>query len=105
MVFKTFELYVLQIDKYVLKHQEQDSGGEVKTELYKGDVMLTRTGGASVKFTDIEKLKHDSPKLSRRVTRSMAAEGGDSLSTSVGSVDTSSVESEWTDTETRVSIY
>ena len=89
----------------MLKHQEQDSGGEVKTELYKGDIMFTRTGGASVKFTDIEKLKHDSPKTRRITTRSMAHEGGDSLSSSMDTLDTTSSahDEEWTDVETRVS--
>ena len=109
-----FSSLSLKIDKYVLKHQEQVRGGEVKTELYKGDILFTRTGGASVKFTDIEKLDHVSPKPSRRVTRSMSMKNLSSSSVSSG--DTDSIhnammgrdeeeegEEQWTDVETRVS--
>lgn len=100
------------MDKYVLKHQEQDSGGEVRTELYKGDILFTRTGGASVKFTDIEKLNHLSPQFTRRVTRSMtrnqdsfsstSSDGGEA-SPPTHKIEREEEEEEWTDVETRVS--
>jgi kinesin family protein 23 len=102
------------VDKYVLKHQEQDSGGEVKTELYKGDILFTRTGGASVKFTDIEKLKHDSPKEVPSQSRCIvgSASGQITASGSPGSNDTScsmdisgsTQDGEWTDVETRCAV-
>ena len=108
-----FSSLSLKIDKYVLKHQEQVRGGEVKTELYKGDILFTRTGGASVKFTDIEKLDHVSPKPSRRVTRSMSMKNLSSSSVSSGDTDSihnammggdeEEQEEQWTDVETRVS--
>ena len=90
----------MQASKYVLKHQEQDSEGEVKTELYKAEILPTRMGGASVKFTDVEKLHHNSPKTTRRVTRSMTRR---TLSTSSSAISDSSSMEEWTDVETRVS--
>ncbi|XP_003384468.1 PREDICTED: kinesin-like protein KIF23 [Amphimedon queenslandica] len=96
------------VDKYVLKHQEQDPSGDVKTELYKGDILFTRTGGASVKFTDIEKLDHVSPKPSRRITRSLSMKN--MSSSSISTVDTDSLhdalmeEEERTDVEGRCAI-
>ena len=91
-----------------MKHQEQDSAGEVKTELYKGEILQTRTGGASVKFTDIEKLNHASPmRPTRRWTRSMSRKANArSPSSSIlsSSTDTSVQEGEWTDVETRVNL-
>lgn len=42
---------------YILTHQEEDSSGEIETQLIKGEVMKTRGGGTSVQFTDIETLK------------------------------------------------
>lgn len=97
-----------KVDKYVLKHQEQDSAGEVKTELYKGEILQTRTGGASVKFTDIEKLNHASPmRPTRRWTRSMSRKANArSPSSSIlsSSTDTSVQEGEWTDVETRCAV-
>jgi kinesin family protein 23 len=47
---------------YVLTHQEEDSSGEICTQLIRGDVLSTRGDGISVQFTDVEKLsnKHES---------------------------------------------
>lgn len=42
---------------YVLTHQDTDSSGEVCTKLVKGEILPTRSGGASVQFTDMEILK------------------------------------------------
>lgn len=68
--------------------------------------MITRTGGASVKFTDIEKLNHSSPqKPPRRITRSMSRKVYSPSSSMTSSDVSTSIqeESEWTDVETRVS--
>uniref|UniRef100_A0A3Q4IBX7 Kinesin-like protein KIF23 n=1 Tax=Neolamprologus brichardi TaxID=32507 RepID=A0A3Q4IBX7_NEOBR len=47
--------------KYVLRHQELASDGEIETKLIKGDVFKTRSGGQAVQFTDIETLKQVCP--------------------------------------------
>ena len=86
----------------MLKHQEQDSDGDVQTELYKGEIMPTRTGGASVKFTDIEKLQHSSPERGRRWTRSMSRRVLSQSSSMSSFTDASFQDGEWTDVETRV---
>lgn len=49
------------VSKYALVHQEQDNHGEVETQLYKGDVVPSVTGGAQVIFNDVETLKQTSP--------------------------------------------
>jgi kinesin family protein 23 len=43
--------------KYVLTHQQQDENGEVVTNLIKGNILKSPTGGANVIFTDVETLK------------------------------------------------
>ncbi|RDD46620.1 Kinesin-like protein KIF23 [Trichoplax sp. H2] len=76
-----------QANHYVLEHQEEDSQGEIETQLIKGDVFETETGGHSVHFTDVEVLqKRKSIEINARKRRS-----------SEGSAD-------WTDVETRCSI-
>uniref|UniRef100_A0A8D3BXW5 Kinesin-like protein n=1 Tax=Scophthalmus maximus TaxID=52904 RepID=A0A8D3BXW5_SCOMX len=45
--------------KYVLRHQELASDGEIETKLIKGNVFKTRGGGQAVQFTDIETLKQE----------------------------------------------
>ncbi|XP_054626686.1 kinesin-like protein KIF23 isoform X2 [Dunckerocampus dactyliophorus] len=45
--------------KYVLRHQELASDGEIATKLIKGNVFKTRGGGQAVEFTDVETLKHE----------------------------------------------
>ncbi|XP_071446831.1 kinesin-like protein KIF23, partial [Hetaerina americana] len=47
--------------RYCLTTQEADSGGEVETRVYKGDVITTNGGGAQVIFSDVETLKQVSP--------------------------------------------
>uniref|UniRef100_A0A674P0F9 Kinesin-like protein n=1 Tax=Takifugu rubripes TaxID=31033 RepID=A0A674P0F9_TAKRU len=45
--------------KYVLRHQELASDGEIETKLIKGNVFKTRGGGQAVQFVDIETLKQE----------------------------------------------
>uniref|UniRef100_A0A3Q3VWM0 Kinesin-like protein n=1 Tax=Mola mola TaxID=94237 RepID=A0A3Q3VWM0_MOLML len=52
--------------KYVLRHQELASDGEIETKLIKGDVFKTRGGGQAVQFTDIETLKQECPTAPRK---------------------------------------
>ncbi|XP_040899739.1 kinesin-like protein KIF23 isoform X2 [Toxotes jaculatrix] len=61
--------------KYVLRHQELASDGEIETKLIKGNVFRTRGGGQAVQFTDIETLKQECPAASSRKRRSGSAEG------------------------------
>uniref|UniRef100_A0A3Q2VND0 Kinesin-like protein n=1 Tax=Haplochromis burtoni TaxID=8153 RepID=A0A3Q2VND0_HAPBU len=61
--------------KYVLRHQELASDGEIETKLIKGDVFKTRSGGQAVQFTDIETLKQVCPLAPSRKRRSGSAEG------------------------------
>lgn len=42
--------------KYVLTHQQQDSNGEIVTNLIKGDLLKSPSGGANCIFTDVETL-------------------------------------------------
>jgi hypothetical protein len=43
--------------KYVLTHQSQDDNGEIRTNLIKGDIIQSPSGGANVIFTDVETLE------------------------------------------------
>ena len=43
--------------KYVLTHQQQDADGEVITNLIKGKILQSPSGGANVIFTDVETLQ------------------------------------------------
>jgi len=55
--------------KYLLTHQQQDSDGEVVTNLIKGDILKSPSGGANVIFTDVETLTlrvQETPKTSRK---------------------------------------
>lgn len=49
------------VSKYVLQHQEQDSRGELETQLFKGDVIPSAGGGAQIIFNDVETLRQVSP--------------------------------------------
>lgn len=51
--------------KYVLTHQQQDENGEVVTNLIKGDIIKSPSGGSSVIFTDIERLHLKSTQLTK----------------------------------------
>uniref|UniRef100_A0A8D3DW01 Kinesin-like protein n=1 Tax=Scophthalmus maximus TaxID=52904 RepID=A0A8D3DW01_SCOMX len=61
--------------KYVLRHQELASDGEIETKLIKGNVFKTRGGGQAVQFTDIETLKQEYQTAPSRKRRSGSAEG------------------------------
>uniref|UniRef100_A0A3B4V1N8 Kinesin-like protein n=1 Tax=Seriola dumerili TaxID=41447 RepID=A0A3B4V1N8_SERDU len=61
--------------KYVLRHQELASDGEIETKLIKGNVFKTRGGGQAVQFTDIETLKQECPTAPSRKRRSGSGEG------------------------------
>ncbi|GBM87104.1 Kinesin-like protein KIF23 [Araneus ventricosus] len=63
------------VSKYVLQHQEQDSQGEMETQLYKGDVIPSAGGGAQVVFNDVEKLRQESPPM----TYNLRKRSGDSV--------------------------
>ncbi|KAM9410638.1 kinesin-like protein KIF23 isoform 5-T5 [Pholidichthys leucotaenia] len=56
--------------KYVLRHQELASDGEIETKLIKGNVFQTKGGGQAVQFTDIETLKQECPTAPSRKRRS-----------------------------------
>ncbi|XP_077448243.1 kinesin-like protein KIF23 isoform X1 [Stigmatopora argus] len=60
--------------KYVLRHQELASDGEIATKLIKGNVFKTRSGGKAVEFTDVETLRQEDPTASSRKRRSGSAE-------------------------------
>ncbi|XP_020796284.1 kinesin-like protein KIF23 isoform X2 [Boleophthalmus pectinirostris] len=60
--------------KYMLRHQELASDGEIETKLIKGDVFKTRGGGQAVQFTDIETLTQEDPAGPSRKRRSGSAE-------------------------------
>uniref|UniRef100_A0A3B3Y498 Kinesin-like protein n=1 Tax=Poecilia mexicana TaxID=48701 RepID=A0A3B3Y498_9TELE len=61
--------------RYVLRHQELASDGEIETKLIKGNVFKTRGGGQAVEFTDIETLKQEDPTAPSRKRRSGSGEG------------------------------
>ncbi|XP_069767805.1 kinesin-like protein KIF23 isoform X5 [Narcine bancroftii] len=87
------EKALAKCDKYILTHQELASDGEIETKLIKGEVFKTRGGGQSVQFTDVEKLKQESPAGTRKRRSSPSAPPSEGTT-----------ESEWTDVETRCSI-
>ncbi|XP_062257861.1 kinesin-like protein KIF23 isoform X5 [Platichthys flesus] len=61
--------------KYVLRHQELASDGEIETQLIKGNVFKTRGGGQAVQFTDIETLSQEFSTAPSRKRRSGSGEG------------------------------
>uniref|UniRef100_G3PXL3 Kinesin-like protein n=1 Tax=Gasterosteus aculeatus aculeatus TaxID=481459 RepID=G3PXL3_GASAC len=65
--------------KYVLRHQELASDGEIETKLIKGNVFKTRGGGQAVQFTDTETLKQEWPLASSRKRRSGSGEGASQM--------------------------
>ena len=101
--------------RYCLTHQQQDTDGELETQLYKGNVFRTAGGGASVQFTAVETLKQQQATGNAVTTPVPVAMATDdeyryyniissvvtmvTNSGSCDSVDTSC----WTDVETRVS--
>ncbi|NWV70271.1 KIF23 protein, partial [Malurus elegans] len=87
------ERALARCDRYLLTHQELASDGEIRTKLFKGDVIQTRGGGQAVQFTDIETLKQESPTgRKRRSSPPDPDPAGDTA------------DSEWTDVETRCSV-
>ncbi|CAI2352078.1 unnamed protein product [Caenorhabditis sp. 36 PRJEB53466] len=61
---RTTKPEVHQLNKsgeYRLTHQEVDKEGNISTNIVKGDVIPTASGGTAVFFNDIEKLTHESP--------------------------------------------
>ncbi|UMM27819.1 hypothetical protein L5515_010937 [Caenorhabditis briggsae] len=61
---KTTKPELHQLNKsgeYRLTHQEVDQEGNISTNIVKGDVIPTVSGGTAVFFHDIEKLTHESP--------------------------------------------
>lgn len=55
--------------KYVLTHQQQDEHGEIRTNLIKGDIIRSPSGGANIIFTDIETLETRQQEISRPIKR------------------------------------
>ncbi|CAF0929828.1 unnamed protein product [Adineta steineri] len=52
---------IVRTTKYVLTHQNLDAQGELVTDLVKGDVLPSSTGGVNVIFNDVERLTCTSP--------------------------------------------
>ncbi|KAL5468996.1 hypothetical protein EMCRGX_G030160 [Ephydatia muelleri] len=107
----TKDLNNKQVDKYCLQHQEQDSDGDVKTKLFKGEIKQTVGGGTSVQFTDVEVLHHSRPATLRKpaspikkMKRSASANQCNSSQSSEGFTDRSTSDEEWTDVETRCAV-
>nr|WNS50023.1 kinesin-like protein protein KIF23 [Halisarca dujardinii] len=104
--------------KYMLTHQELDVKGRTKTKLFKGDILESRGGGHSVRFTNIESLDTQSmssengqnnPTTSSRRSARLAKKSSPTLSvsSSMGSlsgVSSLSEEAEHTDVETRCAV-
>jgi kinesin family member 23 len=63
--------------KYVLTHQHQDKDDELVTNLIRGDILKSPSGGANVIFTDIETLKQQDMPLAKK--RRSTTNGDDCL--------------------------
>ena len=85
---------VASANKYLLTHQCEDTDGELETQLVKGEVFHTRTGGQQVQFVDVETLKQSDPKKQS---------SGDSFrpARNCNNEKESDAQSSWTDVETR----
>ncbi|XP_078283226.1 kinesin-like protein KIF23 [Rhinoraja longicauda] len=90
------EKALAKCDKYILTHQELASDGEIETKLIKGEVFKTRGGGQCVQFTDVEKLKQESPTSTRCLLKRRSSPSAPPRE--------DTTESEWTDVETRCSV-
>ena len=87
---------VAHASKYLLTHQCEDTDGELETQLVKGDVFHTRTGGQQVQFIDVETLKQSDPqKSSGESSHPFRNHSDDESSEEQGS---------WTDVETRCAV-
>lgn len=80
--------------KYLLTHQCEDTDGELETQLVKGEVFHTRTGGQQVQFVDVETLKQSDPK------KQTPTDSCKPLRNDYGDCN-SDPDSSWTDVETR----
>ena len=86
---------VANASKYILTHQSEDKDGEIETQLVKGEVFRTTTGGQQVQFVDIETLKQSNPQKEKKTTEKKRRS-----TTSVDDL-SSEEQSSWTDVETR----
>ena len=88
---------VATANKYLLTHQSEDTDGELKTQLVKGEVFHTRTGGQQVQFVDIETLQQSNPMKNKKKA---SPERKRKSTTTVDEL-SSDEQSSWTDVETR----
>ena len=88
---------VASASKYLLTHQCEDTDGELETQLVKGEVIHTRTGGQQVQFIDVETLRQSDP---QKQTSSESSKRSGTQAVEDHYTD----ESSWTDVETRCAI-
>jgi len=55
--------------RYVLTYQQQDDEGEIVTNLIKGDILVSPSGGSNIVFTDLEVLQTKSGQELRSLQR------------------------------------
>lgn len=60
--------------RYLLTHQQLDSDGEIVTNLIKGDILKSPSGGANVIFTDVETLHVRAQETPKQLTRKRISE-------------------------------
>ncbi|XP_029646158.1 kinesin-like protein KIF23 isoform X2 [Octopus sinensis] len=60
-VTKLTEKDTKEVSKYCLNHQELGSDGEMRTKLYKGNVLPTATGGCTMVFNEVEMVRRGNP--------------------------------------------
>ncbi|XP_071941974.1 kinesin-like protein KIF23 isoform X2 [Antedon mediterranea] len=87
------EMKDVKASNYMLTHQEENSQGEIETKLFKGEVFDTRGGGKSVQFTDVEKLRQETPLSAERKSVERKRRASDEENSG-----------EWTDVETRCAV-
>ena len=85
---------VASVSKYVLTHQLEDTDGELETQLVKGEVIHTRSGGQQVQFIDVETLKQSDP-------QKQSSSDSSKRSRNQAMNESCEEESSWTDVETR----
>uniref|UniRef100_A0AAV2L6D1 Kinesin-like protein n=1 Tax=Knipowitschia caucasica TaxID=637954 RepID=A0AAV2L6D1_KNICA len=88
------EKTLAKCDRYVLTHQEVASDGEIQTQLIKGEVIKTRSGGQAVQFTDFETLRQElatAPSRKRKSSEGAAPTNKES-------------DGSWTDVENRCAV-
>ncbi|GAB1605824.1 kinesin-like protein KIF23 isoform X2 [Argonauta hians] len=87
-VTKLTEKDTKEVTKYCLNHQEFGSDGELRSKLYKGNLLPTVTGGTRMVFNEVELVKRETP-------------GNGKKRHSPPSSQSTRVDSEWTDTDVR----